>query len=142
MEASSQERNVELVHRGLDAYNRQDFEAVVELLDEDVEVYTAPGLINSATYQGHDGWRRWIAQWDEAWDQFRIRVEDVEPVGGRHVVVAVTQFGRGAGSGIEVEMSAVQLYEFGDRGKVTRFHLYPDRQAALMAVERLRTPTG
>jgi ketosteroid isomerase-like protein len=40
MEASRQQRNVELVHHGLAAYNGQDFEAVVELLDEDVEVYT------------------------------------------------------------------------------------------------------
>jgi hypothetical protein len=38
-------------------------------------------------------------------------------------------------------MSAVRLYEIGDAGRATRFHRSPDRQAALAAVERLRTAT-
>jgi hypothetical protein len=48
----------------------------------------------------------------------------------------VRQFGRGAGSGVEVEMRIAQLYEVHDH-KATRVHYYPDRETALAAAERL-----
>ncbi len=137
MAASRQEENAELVHRGVDAYNRGDIETVLHLLDADIEVHTAPGLINAGTYRGHDGFLQWATQWVEAWEEFRIEVESIEPVGDDLVVAGIRQLGRGAGSGVEVEMRLAQLYEVHD-GKATRFHLYPDRKAALDAAERFQ----
>jgi ketosteroid isomerase-like protein len=135
--ASRRDENVELVRRGLDAYNRADLGAMLEMLDPAVEIYTAPGLLNSATYTGHEGWRRWIQQWDEAWEEFVVQIDAIEPVGERHVVVSVRQSGRGVGSGVVVDGELAHLYEIGDDGKATRFHLYPDRDAALNAARRL-----
>ncbi len=136
MEQSRQRELAELARRGIDAYNRGDIEAVLEQLDEEVEVYTPPELPNAGTYHGHDGFLRWLAQWSEAWDEFRLELEGIDFVGEDYEVVTVRQFGRGAGSGVEVEMRIAQLYEVHD-GKATRLHYYFDRDAALAAAERL-----
>ena len=129
MEQSRQRKLEELARRGIDAYNRGDVEALLEQLDEEVEVYTPPELPNAGTYRGHEGFLQWIGQWDEAWEEFRLEMERIDFVGERYGVVTVRQFGRGAGSGVEVEMRIIQLYEVqGD--KATRIHLYPDREAA------------
>jgi len=129
------DENVELVQRGVDAYNRGDMQQVVEVFDPEVEVYTSPGLINAGTYRGHEGFLTWLTNWDEAWEEFRIEIEGIESVGDHHVIVDVLQRARGVGSGAEVEMRLVQLYEI-RTGKVSRFHLYLDRDAALTAARR------
>jgi ketosteroid isomerase-like protein len=136
MEQSRQRKMEELARRSIDAYNRRDAEALLEELDEEIEVYSPPELPNGGTYRGHQGFLQWLGQWDEAWEEFRLEIERIEFVGERYGVVTVRQFGRGAGSGVEVEMRIVQLYEVqGD--KAIRIHLYPDREVALAAAERL-----
>ena len=141
MDEGRQRELAELARRGIDAYNRGDVEAVLEQLDEQIEVYTAPGLVNAGTYNGHDGFLQWLAQWSEAWDEFRLELERIDFVGEHYEVVSVRQFGRGAGSGVEVEMRIAQLYEV-HHGKATRLHYYPDRDAALAAAERLSREAG
>ncbi len=136
MDEDRQRELAELARRGIDAYNRGDIEAVLEQLDEEVEVYTPPELPNAGTYHGHDGFLQWLAQWSEAWDEFRLELEGIDFVGEHYEVVTVRQFGRGAGSGVEVEMRIAQLYEVHD-GKATRLHYYHDRDVALAAAERL-----
>jgi ketosteroid isomerase-like protein len=138
MEGNRQEANVDLVRRGVDAYNRGDIEIVLALLADDVEVYTPTELGNPGIYHGHQGYLEWSKEWEEAWEEFRIEPQEIEPVGDDHVVVTVKQFARGVGSGVEVEMELCQLYEVGEDGKAKRFHLYADREAAHAAVERFR----
>jgi ketosteroid isomerase-like protein len=140
-EESRQRELAELVRRGIDAYNRGDIETVLKQFHEDVEVYTSPELPNAGTYRGHNGFLQWIAQWNEAWEEFRLELERIEFVGEHHGVVTVRQFGRGAGSGVEVEMRIVQLYEVHD-DKATRLHYYPDREIGLAAAERLSRDAG
>ena len=69
---------------------------------DDVEVGGAPELPNSGSYHGHEGFITWIAQWLEAWDEFRIEVVEVVAIDDEHVLVEVEQHGRGQGSGLEV----------------------------------------
>lgn len=134
--AEGQRKMEEIARRSIDAYNRGDAEALLEQLDAEIEVYAPPELPNAGAYRGHQGFLKWLGQWDEAWDEFRLEIESIEFVGERYGVVTVHQFGRGAGSGVEVEMRIFQLYEIqGD--KATRIHLYPDRETAVAAAERL-----
>ena len=135
MEGSRQERNVELARRGMKAYNRGDIDAVLELFSPDVEVYSPPDFINAGVFHGREGWLNWSGQWNEAWESFDIRVDGVEPVGERFVVLHAHQVGLGRGSGVSVEQDVVYLYEIGDEGCVyLAIHL--DRERALADVRR------
>ena len=130
MAPSRQERNVELARRGFDAYSRGDLDAVLELMSPGVRVYAPPDFINAGLFHGHEGWLQWIGQWNEAWESFDIRVDDVEAVGERFVVVQAHQVGRGRGSGISVEQDVVYLYELDD-DLCVYLAIYPDRERAL-----------
>jgi ketosteroid isomerase-like protein len=55
-----------LARRSIDAYSRGDVEALLEQLDEEIEVYTPPELPNAGRYRGHQGFLQWLGQWDEA----------------------------------------------------------------------------
>src|SRR5262245_59081070 len=100
MATAEQERNLARVRTGFDAFNRGDFEAVLAVLDADVEIVASRELMNSGTFHGHAGYREWLAQWLEAWEGFEPQIERIEPIGERHVVAGVRQRARGRESGI------------------------------------------
>jgi ketosteroid isomerase-like protein len=133
---SSPEENVALVRRAVDAYQRGDIETVLGILDSEVVVYQPPELPNAGTYKGHEGFMTWIGAWLEAWEEFTIEIERIEPVGERHVVVDMLSRGVGKGSGIEVEQTLAYMWELRD-GKAVAQHLYPTWDDAL-AVARER----
>src|SRR5688572_4539800 len=76
--------NVEIIRRGLDAYNRGDVEAVLETADPDIEFVPLRSLVVGGSYRGHDGIRRFFEDLDEEWEdrligneQFRERGDSV-----------------------------------------------------------------
>jgi ketosteroid isomerase-like protein len=111
MEASSAARRVELLRKGIQAYNAHDRAALLALLDPEVEILNSGELPNAGTYQGHDGYRRWVAHWEDAWEDFQQLPVEIVPVGERHVVARIRGGGRGRGSGIEVSMELGWVYE-------------------------------
>lgn len=131
------EENLALLREGVEAYNRGDLSFVYSRAAEDIEIYADPGLANSGTYHGRDAFERWTQEWLEAWSDFSLDVRAVEEIDERFLVVEVLQRGVGAESGIEVEMKLVQLIEVRE-GEIARFHLYPGREPAEAALDRLR----
>ena len=124
------EQRVDLVRRGIEAYDAGDLEGALALLHPDVEIYAPPELINAGSFRGRDGFVRWAQHWDDAWESFEQRIDSIEPVGEDHAVAVVTQHAKGAGSGVEVTMTVGQLYGVRD-GLCVFFGIYPDPQAAM-----------
>src|SRR5205823_11230950 len=77
---SERDANVELVRETFEIFERRDIEGVFAIAADDVEVGAAAELPNSGTYHGHDGFLRWIAQWLDAWDEFRIELLEVDAI--------------------------------------------------------------
>jgi ketosteroid isomerase-like protein len=130
---SEADDNVAIARQGLEAFQRGDIEAFMNLLDPDVEVFSPPELPNPAHFTGRDGYLPWASQWLEAWESFELVGEDFEPVGEHHVLMSVVQRGKGKGSGVDVEMRVCYMLEYRD-GLAARLHLYADREQALAAV--------
>lgn len=98
-----QEANVALFREAIGEWTRGDREAVVATLTEDVEVLVPPELGNPGDYRGRRAFVEWTRQWYEAWSEFDLEIEAIEPVGEHHVIATIRSRGRGRGSGIEVE---------------------------------------
>jgi ketosteroid isomerase-like protein len=136
MATPEQERNVELAQEGLDNWIAGDREATIASFTDDVEVYVPAELGNAGSYQGVEQFRRWFAEWDEAWSEFEMKVESIEPVGERHVVAVIHSRGVGLGSGIEVE-NILGWVISAQEGRMDFLSLQPDREAAVaLARER------
>src|SRR5437764_1097322 len=107
--------NVELAHRGVDAFNRRDLDALLALADDDIE--GAPALASiEGHYHGHAGVRRWWESLFSGLPDFTVEVVEVRDVGD--LTVAVLQFrGEGAVSRAAVEARIWQVAEWRD-GKV------------------------
>ena len=129
---TSAEDRIELVRRGFQAYNARDAGAVFRLLDPDVEIYSTDELMNPGTFHGHEGYLRWIGQWEEAWEDFQNVPEEIQAVGERHAVARVRASGRGRGSGVEVGQTVGYLYDVRE-GVCVYLGLYGSFEAALGA---------
>jgi ketosteroid isomerase-like protein len=123
-----------LARRGFEAFNAADISAILELLAEDIEVFSSPELANPGTFHGHDGYLTWIRPWNEAWEGLEMQVTATTPVGDRHVVAEVHQTGRGR-AGIEVTMDVAFLFDVNDEGMATFLALLPDREQAVAVAE-------
>lgn len=96
--------NAELLRSGYEAWNRDDCDAWLELLDPEIEIRTSgvfPDL--SSVYQGRAGALRFWERFREAWALFRIEVEEMEERGDT-VAAAIRFRATGVDSGVEVDM--------------------------------------
>jgi ketosteroid isomerase-like protein len=132
---SEREDNERLVRKGMDAFNRGDLEALKGIFDERLESHVAPGLANTGTWHGREGFADMVTMWTEAFETQHNSIVSLDHPDEHHVVAQVHQAAVGAGSGVPVEMTLFYLFEIRDRRGV-RLHLYPDREAALAAVAK------
>ena len=96
--------NSELLLAGYDAWNSDDCEAWLALLEPDVEISTSgvfPDL--SAVYRGYGEATKFWRQMHAPWETFRIAVEHVEDEGDC-ALAAIRFSAKGVDSGIEVDM--------------------------------------
>lgn len=96
--------NSELLLAGYDAWNCDDLDAWLELLHPEVQISTSgmfPDLSNE--YSGRERAVKFWRQMHEPWQEFRIGVEHVED-DGDWAIASIRFRGRGADSGVEVDM--------------------------------------
>jgi uncharacterized protein len=110
---------VEIIARGFESFNDGDFDALSELLHEDVVSVVPDNLANSGVYHGHEGFAHMLRHWTEPWEELHIEVLELIEEGDAVLAPAV-QRGRGSGSGVEISMRSVFLLRF--RGDKVAFY--------------------
>jgi ketosteroid isomerase-like protein len=125
-----------LVRTALEAYQQGGTETMLELADPEVEIHIAPSLVNPGTTTGPDQARSMTRDWEEAWGDVRYEIEEFRELGDGRAVARVHTFAEGSFSGVKVDMRQGWLWEVRD-GRFTRWHLYPNVEAALEAARAL-----
>lgn len=124
------EQNVELVRRMYKAFHAGDAEGALACFDDEV-VVDASRRVDAGIGHGRDELSDIIAKWVGTFDDWREEIAEIRDLGSQ-VYVLATQFGRGKGSGVEVELTYAVLYEVkGDR--ITQMTIYMDPAEALEA---------
>jgi len=136
------EDSLDRCKRAYDLYGRGQFDAMLELFGEDVEVYVAPPNIESGTYRGRDANRRLIERWGASWSEMRIEPQSMKAV-GEWVLAKVEYRGRTRESDLEICQPSWELSLWRD-AQVRRYEVYfdPDqgRSAFAECEARVATP--
>ena len=126
------QNNVEIVRQFTEAWEGRDSEAMVELVDPNVEQHgTVGGLEEGRVLRGISEIARDYERVEEMWDEHRIEIERVIDAGDQ-VVVLQREYQRGRSSGVELVIDAAVIFTLRD-GRIIRLQGYMDRAAALEA---------
>jgi ketosteroid isomerase-like protein len=130
------QENVEVVRRCVELVRPFDEESLgsrvgTDLLDPRLEVHDhdSPDL---TVLLGHDGFLRWIDDWDEAWEDWSVEPEEYIEAGDR-VVVVTRLSARGRGSGVPLVRRDAHVWTVRN-GKAVRLDYYGSSTEGLKAV--------
>jgi ketosteroid isomerase-like protein len=123
--------NVDKTQDFIAAYNRRDFDAAVEHFDPEVD-WILPAHQGFDSCRGPDEIKRFWEGLDETFEELRLDPQEFVDAGDR-VAVRLRYFGRGKGSGAELETELYhQVTTFRD-GVMVRFEYFTTWPAALAA---------
>jgi ketosteroid isomerase-like protein len=122
---------VEIVRRAHQALNDGDMDALLALCAADFHLDMSDRVFNPAVYDGHDGIRRFYSEVCDVWERYVWEPEELLEADDL-VVALIRSFGRGRGSGAEVERRTAMAWTV-RAGRAQALRFYRDRDEALAA---------
>jgi ketosteroid isomerase-like protein len=116
------QENLEKLRRAYEAFNRGDFDTVIEIAHPEIEFVRVGG---QAPILGADAFRAWMEP--DAIEELRIEPLEFRTNGTR-VLVRQLNRARGAGSGIELEDEAWTVWTLDENGLATRVEGFAGHQ--------------
>jgi uncharacterized protein len=118
--------NLDAVRRSYEAFARDDLDAVVADMHEEIEWHQAQGLPHGGDYRGLADVRRVIFEPldEEWWDEFSADPDEFIEA-GEDVVVLGRYRGRAKGTGKQLDVPFAHVWTFRD-GKAIRFRQFLD----------------
>ena len=128
------EENVEIIRRGIEAFNRGDADAFVAIAQPDVEWEDAVFWSERPkVYRGREELREWFAQVQEPWESIHVgAIEEILEAGDDRLVVGYGLTGRGRSSGADTQLHLWQVFWFRE-GLVAKRRVFRERAEALEA---------
>jgi ketosteroid isomerase-like protein len=127
-------QDIEAFRRGVEAYNRRDVQAVLEVLDLDLEWHDALQVMlggQATTVRGHEGVRGLMREHFEVFAELETEFSDVRDLGDQLVATGVIR-ARGRESEVEIESPFGAVVGFRN-GKAIRVRTFLDPSEALEA---------
>jgi ketosteroid isomerase-like protein len=124
------QENVEIVRQAFEAFRRDGPEGFLPFLDPRVTLFD-PDLPGGGEFTGHEGFRAFMGQVLDSFEDYLVESEKVLDAGDR-VVVFLHHRGIGRSSGAPFELRDAQVWTF-DEATAIRIDLYLDRKTALEA---------
>ena len=121
-----------MVRRGFAAWEAGDLGSLLALLDDDLVMRRLAPMADPGTWHGPEGLLENVAEWMDAFDEFKMTAEEFIDAGD-HVVVRVAQEGRGRDSGVPVTATFWFVYGVRDGQTVTTLDMYATGDEALEA---------
>ena len=114
-------------------WNAGDFDAWIEGFDPEVEYGSSviASIDGRGEYRGYRGVRRFVKEYFEDWEYFRLEPREYIDAGSK-VAVVMRATGRGRGSGVQVERDLAHVWTF-RRGRAIRHQSLGSRAEALEA---------
>ena len=126
--------DVALLERAVEAFNRRDREAFIEVCHPHVELIPLRAALEDTVYRGWDGMQAFHRDTDEAWQGIRVEDVAIEDLGEGRLLLSGTLAGRSAGSGVDTRAPlfwSVRMRE----GRIWRFTTHQERAGALAALD-------
>ena len=125
------QNGMDVVSETVEAFNRRDVPALMGLLAEDVQLLPFAAKLSGETYVGAEGIRRWLAELEDEWAEWRVELVEQRPI--QEYVLSVGRIkARGRETDLELNLPAAFLSTVRD-GSLVRLESFGDPAEALAA---------
>jgi ketosteroid isomerase-like protein len=118
---------------GFARWNAGDHSFDPEWTAEDVEIHSAVADFAGTVYRGQEGVRQWVEDMREVFDEWQLRLDELEEFAPGRVIGVGTVHLRGRGSGVSVDQPCAWLFDHVD-GVLTRFEPFLNRVGEARAI--------
>jgi ketosteroid isomerase-like protein len=125
------QEDIDRMRAGYEAMGRGDFNAVLDLMDPEIEIRDRPEIPDPQTYRGREGVLTALSRNLDSFDDLEMVPESFVE-GGDQMVVCILLRGRGRISGVPVEDRLAHLWTIRD-GRAVALQVYSDPAEALRA---------
>jgi ketosteroid isomerase-like protein len=127
------QEQVEIVRAHIEAFRSQrDAPGTLSFLDPHVVLDVSRTGGDEEAIYGREAIAEFMRRWVGTFEEYRYEVEQLTDLGSGAVLAAVTETGRGKGSGAPVDRSFAVIYTVID-GKIARMTIFRTEQDALEA---------
>jgi ketosteroid isomerase-like protein len=116
-----------------DAISSGDLAALQAASDPELEYTSRITAVEGKTYRGPSGWSDYLADLAAAFDDFRVTIEELTPVGDASFVAAVRVTAVARESGLTIDQLVHTAWSFRD-GKAKRGRTFVTRDEAFDAM--------
>jgi ketosteroid isomerase-like protein len=126
------QRNVQQVKDAFARWNSGVRDVDLETIDPEVELHTPLGSTRGGPYRGHEGFRQWLRDIDEQFEEWRLEVNEWRPLDDGRLLSFGNIHAKGRGSGVELDQELAWLFAFRDE-KLIRYDAFYSRDEGLRA---------
>ena len=106
-------------------WNDEGLSVLTDSVDPAIELVCDPLCPDDSTLRGIEGWKQWVARWDEGYESMRITVDALIPMSPEHVLALVTITARSRGAAEELNWAAAHLWTARE-GRIARYETHVD----------------
>jgi hypothetical protein len=121
------------IRDGFARWNRGEHRLDPRWTHPEVEIHSAAANLSGNVYRGLEGLARWVADMEEAFDEWQLDLHELEEVHPGRLLGVGTIHLRGRGSGATIDQPCAWLFDHVD-GVLTRFEPFPNRVEEARAV--------
>jgi ketosteroid isomerase-like protein len=119
---------VEVVRQIMGRFNDGRYDEIPELLSPEIEILAESSRFAGEPLRGYDGYRAWIAENLESFDEWSVSLDEVDEHPGPRVLAVGTVHARGRESGAALDLPCAWIFDF-DGELSTRMETFVNRVA-------------
>jgi len=123
------------VRHGFERWSSGDHEFDPELISPDFEIHSGFGEFGGGVHTGEERVAKWLADMQEAFDEWRLEVDELDEFEPGRVLAVGTVHMRGRGSGVTVDQPCAWILDHAG-GLLTRIEPFINRVDEARAIAR------
>jgi hypothetical protein len=106
-------------------WNDAGLSVLTDSVDPAIELVCDPLRPSETTLRGIDGWKQWVARWDECYESMHITIDGLIPVSDEHVLALVSISATPRGGSRRLAWAAAHVWTVRD-GLIARWEPHVD----------------
>ncbi|HWC26892.1 MAG TPA: nuclear transport factor 2 family protein [Solirubrobacteraceae bacterium] len=106
-------------------WNEGGLGLLTDSVDPGVELICDPLNPVGSALRGVEGWKQWVARWEESYETMRVAIDGLIPISAEHVLALVSMSALPRGGQNEISWAAAHVWTVRD-GRIARWETHVD----------------